>query len=131
MTNRYRFSVPEEDAMCNEWLKKQANVSMSVRMLIRDFVRIYGNKDYFSVDNFSAPSMVQASTLQQEDTTVAPKVSNTSVTKPKKQEVLSTPQPVTQQVLPSQMVQQPSQPVVPQVAQTVGNTRNKLREMLM
>lgn len=42
---RYRFSVPEQDTAVHEWIKNQLNVSMSLRMLIKDDVNRNGYSD--------------------------------------------------------------------------------------
>lgn len=42
---RYRFSVPEQDAAVHEWIKNQLNVSMSLRMLIKEDVNKNGYSD--------------------------------------------------------------------------------------
>jgi hypothetical protein len=52
---RHRFSVPSEDVIVEEWIAKQANLSSSVRVLIRNFVRDYGNRDATCVE-FGVPA---------------------------------------------------------------------------
>ena len=42
---RYRFSVPEQDTAVHEWIKNQLNMSMSLRMLIKDDINRNGYSD--------------------------------------------------------------------------------------
>ena len=42
---RYRFTVPTADATVNEWLSEQSNISFSLRVLIKAFIRDYGMQD--------------------------------------------------------------------------------------
>lgn len=42
---RYRFSVPKADASVNEWIEKQANLSYSLRALIRNRIMEHGMTD--------------------------------------------------------------------------------------
>jgi len=42
---RYRFTVPTADTAVNEWLEEQSNVSFSLRVLIKAFIRDYGMQD--------------------------------------------------------------------------------------
>lgn len=42
---RYRFSVPLGDNVVNDWVDAQSNLSFSLRLLIRAFVRSYGMQD--------------------------------------------------------------------------------------
>ena len=42
---RYRISVPEQDTAVHEWIKNQLNVSMSIRMLIKDDINQNGYSD--------------------------------------------------------------------------------------
>lgn len=42
---RYRFSVPLEDTSVREWIDAQANLSHSLRTLIRDSIRKHGMMD--------------------------------------------------------------------------------------
>ena len=43
--NRYRVSVPVEDDIVNEFMKRQHNSSFSVRLLVKMFVQKYGVVD--------------------------------------------------------------------------------------
>ena len=43
--NRYRFSVPEDDKSVTEWIGKQNSLSTSIRQLIKDAIRKYGQQD--------------------------------------------------------------------------------------
>lgn len=52
---RHRFSVPTEDTIVEEWIAKQCNLSSSIRVLIRNFVREYGNRDSTCVE-FGVPA---------------------------------------------------------------------------
>ena len=69
----YRISVPKDDQTVAEWMDKQYNISMSIRQLVRAFVREHGQVDItcISVDKPvfaagaarvepSAPASVQA-----------------------------------------------------------------------
>lgn len=42
---RYVFSCPEADLSVQTWLQSQSNVSASLRTLIREAIRQYGNTD--------------------------------------------------------------------------------------
>ena len=42
---RYRISVPEQDVGVHEWIRNQLNLSMSVRMLIKDDIHRNGYSD--------------------------------------------------------------------------------------
>lgn len=42
---RYRFSVPNADESVTEWIEAQSNLSFSIRVLIRDFIRVHGKVD--------------------------------------------------------------------------------------
>jgi hypothetical protein len=42
---RYRISVPEQDAGVHEWIRNQLNLSMSLRMLIKDDIHRNGYSD--------------------------------------------------------------------------------------
>lgn len=42
---RYRFTVPTADTTVNEWLEEQSNISFSLRVLIKAFIRDYGMQD--------------------------------------------------------------------------------------
>lgn len=44
-TKRYRLSVPVEDKLVNKWLSVQANISWSIRVLIREQIRNAGITD--------------------------------------------------------------------------------------
>lgn len=41
----YRISVPKDDQTVAEWMDKQYNISMSIRQLVRAFVREHGQVD--------------------------------------------------------------------------------------
>lgn len=69
----YRISVPKDDQTVAEWMDRQYNISMSIRQLVRAFVREHGQVDItcISVDKPvfaagaarvepSAPASVQA-----------------------------------------------------------------------
>lgn len=43
--SRHRLSVPHSDLTVREWMAKQANVSSSIRQLIRMYVEQYGMTD--------------------------------------------------------------------------------------
>lgn len=43
---RYRFSVPDADVSINQWVEKQSNLSMSLRMLIGECIERNGFGDY-------------------------------------------------------------------------------------
>lgn len=51
---RYRFTVPRNDDVVNEWMRSQANPGFSLRVLIKNFVRTYGNVDATCVELGSA-----------------------------------------------------------------------------
>jgi len=42
---RHRFTVPKSDTVVNSWIENQSNLAFSLRVLIKDFVRNYGNRD--------------------------------------------------------------------------------------
>jgi AT hook motif. len=42
---RFRVSVPSNDATVLEWIENQANLSYSFRVLVREYVREYGMTD--------------------------------------------------------------------------------------
>lgn len=42
---RHRFTVPVADKTVNQWIESQSNLGFSLRVLIRAFVRDYGNQD--------------------------------------------------------------------------------------
>ena len=42
---RYRISVPEQDTGVHEWIRNQLNLSMSVRMLIKNDIHQNGYSD--------------------------------------------------------------------------------------
>lgn len=41
----YRISVPKDDQTVAEWMDRQYNISMSIRQLVRAFVREHGQVD--------------------------------------------------------------------------------------
>lgn len=43
--SRYRFSVPFADTVVHDWIHSQSNLSFSLRVLIKAFVKEYGNQD--------------------------------------------------------------------------------------
>ena len=47
---RHRFTVPSADDVVNGWIENQSNLGFSLRVLIRAFVRQYGNKDATCVE---------------------------------------------------------------------------------
>lgn len=47
---RHRFTVPCDDTVVNTWIENQSNLGFSLRVLIKDFVRTYGNKDATCVE---------------------------------------------------------------------------------
>lgn len=47
---RHRFTVPSADDVVNDWIENQSNLGFSLRVLIRAFVRQYGNKDATCVE---------------------------------------------------------------------------------
>ena len=51
---RHRFTVPHDDDVVNDWIASQSNLGFSLRVLIKDFVRTYGNKDATCVELGSA-----------------------------------------------------------------------------
>lgn len=42
---RHRFSVPKADVSVQEWIQNQYNLSVSLRMLIKDYIRVNGTTD--------------------------------------------------------------------------------------
>ena len=42
---RYRFSVPNADTSTNDWIGSQTNLSMSLRLLIGEYIEKYGYED--------------------------------------------------------------------------------------
>lgn len=42
---RYRMSVPEEDVAVIQWVEAQANLSFSLRSIIKDYISNYGISD--------------------------------------------------------------------------------------
>lgn len=46
MVKRFRFSVPKEDISVLEWIDKQNNLGISLRMLIGDAIERAGYADY-------------------------------------------------------------------------------------
>lgn len=42
---RYRFSVPNADTSVNDWIAVQTNLSMSLRLLIGEYIEKYGYED--------------------------------------------------------------------------------------
>lgn len=46
--HRFRVTIPSDDVSAIEWLQCQKNVSMSLRMLIRQAIEDRGMRDYFA-----------------------------------------------------------------------------------
>jgi hypothetical protein len=46
-----RFSVPSEDVIVTQWIKKQYNLSGSIRALIKDVAKQHGYIDYTCIDS--------------------------------------------------------------------------------
>lgn len=46
--HRFRVTIPNDDVSAIEWLQCQKNVSMSLRMLIRQAIEDRGMRDYFA-----------------------------------------------------------------------------------
>lgn len=49
-STRYRFSVPSQDKVVAEWIAKQSNMSASIHVMIRAFVRQFGFADAMCVE---------------------------------------------------------------------------------
>lgn len=45
---RYRFNVPDDDKIVTEWMEKQHDKSLSIRLLIKKQVSEHGYDDMFS-----------------------------------------------------------------------------------
>ncbi len=61
---RYRISVPEQDTAVHEWIKNQLNVSMSIRMLIKDDINQNGYSDLTCRVNRELPKTTEMSDVQ-------------------------------------------------------------------
>lgn len=46
----YRISVPKDDQTVAQWMEKQYNISISIRQLVRAFVREHGLVDITCID---------------------------------------------------------------------------------
>lgn len=62
---RYRISVPEQDTAVHEWIKNQLNVSMSIRMLIKDDINQNGYSDLTCRVNRELPKTAETSDVQE------------------------------------------------------------------
>ena len=62
---RYRISVPEQDTAVHEWIKNQLNVSMSIRMLIKDDINQNGYSDLTCRVNRELPKTAEMSDVQE------------------------------------------------------------------
>lgn len=49
-STRYRFSIPDSDAAVLKWMQKQSNLSSSIHVMIRAFIRQYGYTDAMCVE---------------------------------------------------------------------------------
>lgn len=43
-----RFAVDDEDAVTTDWIEAQKNLSMSIHVLIQDYVKRFGNTDAYA-----------------------------------------------------------------------------------
>jgi hypothetical protein len=124
-----RFSVPSEDTIVLDWIKKQYNASSSIRALVKAAIAKYGYKDCTCI-----PEITEASVSKQAYTTetlTSMPVINTPQVQAQVQPQISVeqsaayavpPQPVSVQSVPQQvyqqpLVQSPGQPVQPQYPQ--------------
>lgn len=106
----YRISVPKDDQTVAGWMDKQYNISMSIRQLVRAFVREHGQVDItcISVDK----PVFTAGTAQVE----SPAPASVQVTEPAPQQ---TPPPV-----------EPKPSVRPTVTKDIGDANDALSDML-
>lgn len=49
-STRYRFSIPSQDRVVADWIAKQSNLSSSIHVMIRAFVRQFGFADAMCVE---------------------------------------------------------------------------------
>lgn len=106
----YRISVPKDDQTVAGWMDKQYNISMSIRQLVRAFVREHGQVDItcISVDK----PVFTAGTARVE----SPAPASVQVTEPAPQQ---TPPPV-----------EPKSSVRPTVTKDIGDANDALSDML-
>lgn len=95
---RYRFTVPLADESVLEWCENQANLSFSLRTLVREYIAKHGMTDATCGEVVQAPRRGRP---PKEDTeSIETVISDTNV--PVKEEVHMEAKPVTQPtVLPS------------------------------
>lgn len=79
---RYRFNVPEDDQLVTTWMDKQHDKSLSIREIIKDYIKEHGIKDVFATeviyDNFiptktSVEKPIEKEVLPQAKEEVKPK----------------------------------------------------------
>lgn len=102
----YRISVPKDDQTVAEWMDKQYNISMSIRQLVRAFVREHGQVDITCI---SVDKPVFAAGAARVEPSVPASV----------QAAEPAPKPV-----------EPKQSVRPTVTKAIGDANDALSDML-
>lgn len=89
---RYRFTVPLADESVLEWCENQANLSFSLRMLVREYIAKHGMTDATCGEVIQAPRRGRPPKEDTESTEIT--VSDTNV--PVKEEAYTEAKPVIQ-----------------------------------
>ena len=102
---RYRFAVPTQDASVHEWLESQMNMSMSLRLLIKEDIMRNGCTDMTCRTVEQIPKRGRPSTADvdrlvgTEDEEVTPPPKKTKSRAKKKQVVVEEPEEISQDVV--------------------------------
>lgn len=109
----YRISVPKDDQTVAEWMEKQYNISMSIRQLVRAFVREHGQVDItcISVDK---PVFTAGAVRVEQKTAAAPEPAPAAAAAPS-----VTERPAVEQ-----------QPVHQKTTKDIGDANDALSNML-